>query len=204
MGSTIAGWLGNDPGSEKNSTHLACIFPALSDGYMPEYADGSGRMNLLNVELGGAGEAAGFQNISEAHKVAAEAAIAAAWALILTCYIGTDEISFYAFSNQGPTWNFSICSLKTHRSQTQLGVLRQAENFLYGPKSQETLLEANVKQDALGRISSRLVNTAIVFEKDPSHCVSDELDEVLKQVKLSVDFVFISKTNSSFRNTSSS
>ncbi|PYI01631.1 nonribosomal peptide synthase [Aspergillus sclerotiicarbonarius CBS 121057] len=123
---------------------FSCIFPSLTDGYIPDPAHcrAAGR-RVYEIDLGGWGP---LPDRPDAHLVAA-------WALILSSYVGTDEVAFYVVPARGPDAT-ALCELKVNGSLPRRSLTDDAWQLLHplplGP----------------GQVSSETANTIITFAED--------------------------------------
>lgn len=171
---------GPDSSSYLTST---TAFPNLTDGYIPDRRKCGVGKKCHKIDLAAFNEAPTRHNAIDLHEVPPEAVILAAWALTIARYIGTDDVSFYVFLGGASMRFASICHLAVYESKTQLQLLHESRDYLYGPAgSRRAPLEEIASHELSERCSSQFSNIAIVFEKESSNGVANMIDQVRKDV----------------------
>ncbi|PYH31622.1 nonribosomal peptide synthase [Aspergillus neoniger CBS 115656] len=125
-------------------SRFSCIFPTLTDGYVsnPDHTRAAGR-RTYTIDLSG-WKAPGSE--TEAH-------ILAAWGLVLSSYVGTDEVAFYVVPTTGPDTT-ALADLKVEGDMSRQSLTYAAEQLLH-----PGLVGA-------GQVSGETANTIITFAKD--------------------------------------
>ncbi|GLA89361.1 nonribosomal peptide synthase [Aspergillus tubingensis] len=125
-------------------SRFSCIFPTLTDGYVPkpDHTRAAGR-RTYTIDLSG-WKAPGSE--TESH-------ILAAWGLVLSSYVGTDEVAFYVVPTTGPDTT-ALADLKVEGDMSRQSLTYAAEQLLH-----PALVGA-------GQVSGETANTIITFAKD--------------------------------------
>ncbi|GLB05940.1 nonribosomal peptide synthase [Aspergillus tubingensis] len=125
-------------------SRFSCIFPTLTDGYVPnpDHTRAAGR-RTYTIDLSG-WKVPGSE--TESH-------ILAAWGLVLSSYVGTDEVAFYVVPTTGPDTT-ALADLKVEGDMSRQSLTYAAEQLLH-----PGLVGA-------GQVSGETANTIITFAKD--------------------------------------
>ncbi|GKZ25564.1 nonribosomal peptide synthase [Aspergillus brasiliensis] len=125
-------------------SRFSCIFPTLTDGYVPnpDHTRAAGR-RTYTIDLSG-------WNASSSQ---AESYILAAWGLVLSSYVGTDEVAFYVVPTTGPDTT-ALAELKVEGDMSRQSLTDAAEQLLHP------------RPVGAGQISGETANTIITFADD--------------------------------------
>lgn len=125
-------------------SRFSCIFPTLTDGYVP---------NLDQTRAAGRRTYTIDRSGWTAPSSQTESHILAAWGLVLSSYVGTDEVAFYIVPTTGPDTT-ALAELKVEGDMSRRSLINAAEQLLHpGPVG-------------AGQVSGETANTIITFEKD--------------------------------------
>ncbi|GAT24861.1 nonribosomal peptide synthase [Aspergillus luchuensis] len=125
-------------------SRFSCIFPTLTDGYVPnpDHTRAAGR-RTYRIDLSG-WKAPGSET---------ESLILAAWGLVLSSYVGTDEVAFYVVPTTGPDTT-ALAELKVEGDMPRQSLTYAAHQLLH-----PGLVGA-------GQVSGETANTIITFAND--------------------------------------
>ncbi|RAH53671.1 nonribosomal peptide synthase [Aspergillus piperis CBS 112811] len=125
-------------------SRFSCIFPTLTDGYVPnpDHTRAAGR-RTYRIDLSG-WKAPGSET---------ESLILAAWGLVLSSYVGTDEVAFYVVPTTGPDTT-ALAELKVEGDMSRQSLTYAADQLLH-----PGLVGA-------GQVSGETANTIITFAND--------------------------------------
>ncbi|KAI2895238.1 hypothetical protein CBS76997_7950 [Aspergillus niger] len=125
-------------------SRFSCIFPTLTDGYVP---------NLDQTRAAGRRTYTIDRSGWTAPSSQTESHILAAWGLVISSYVGTDEVAFYIVPTTGPDTT-ALAELKVEGDMSRRSLINAAEQLLHpGPVG-------------AGQVSGETANTIITFEKD--------------------------------------